>query len=195
MNDSIQALQGKIFQVKLKSSMSSTDYGWCLASMPEEVALASIEYEAGKPGSEVTQVFNFIALKQIEDKKTAQIVFKLLRLFEPKKETKEKIDIDVSDKTFKRSKKKKDEITIDVSIIPDKLESLARLDSLNEKYINIKLGFNPIDISKEAAKYGFPDVTNRNESAPVEPTFVRNDVSIAKYGFFGVTDDRPKRKK
>lgn len=43
MSDLFTVLQGKIFTVELRSMLGSSNYGWCMTSMPEELILMGAE--------------------------------------------------------------------------------------------------------------------------------------------------------
>lgn len=95
MSESIKAYQGKEFTVSLQSMVGSTSYGWCLTSMPDEIALASICYEpTGAAGvvAPVNQIFTFFALGYSSDIKP--IEFQEICLFDPRK-TGRKISVKV----------------------------------------------------------------------------------------------------
>lgn len=62
MGESITAYQGKSFSVTLQSHLGSTNYGWCLISMPAEVILVGQSNDPVNGFSLVNQVFYFIAV-------------------------------------------------------------------------------------------------------------------------------------
>ncbi len=87
-NQAINVRRGEMFTVTLQSSIGSTNYGWCLTSMPAGVYLfAQCNEPAGKGISTVNQVFHFLAITPANG--IMKIDFKLLCLSDPDKVEKE----------------------------------------------------------------------------------------------------------
>lgn len=77
-NSAIIGQVGHSFDVMLESMVFSTNYGWCLKSMPDGVELISTNSMPIRPGiAPVRQIFTFAALKPI---KKAELAFDLLCL-------------------------------------------------------------------------------------------------------------------
>ncbi len=63
MSNKLVVLQGKSFYVELQSMLGSTNYGWCLKSMPEELLLTGTQNTHTRPGiSPMMQRFYFSAV-------------------------------------------------------------------------------------------------------------------------------------
>lgn len=92
----IRAYQGQMFKVTLESQLGSTNYGWCLESLPEGVVLVSQE-DLPIPGRfcGVHQVFYFIPISG--DKMEVELNFVLLCLSDPLRqyESSKKVKINV----------------------------------------------------------------------------------------------------
>ncbi|SFR96332.1 hypothetical protein [Anaeromicropila populeti] len=81
MSEQIQANVGKHFVVTLQSMVSSSNYGWCLSSLPKGVVLADKYDIATKPGiAPIDQIFVFLAKEAGEN---LEIIFELLNLSNP----------------------------------------------------------------------------------------------------------------
>lgn len=78
----IRAYQGRMFKVTLESQLSSTNYGWCLESLPQGVVLVYQE-NIPIPGSfcGMHQVFCFMPISG--DKMEVELNFVLLCLHDP----------------------------------------------------------------------------------------------------------------
>lgn len=59
MEQNIVALQGKVFTVDIQSMIGSTNYGWCLTSLPTEIILLGTDNIASNGVGPVTQRFYF----------------------------------------------------------------------------------------------------------------------------------------
>ncbi len=83
----INVNRGEIFSVTLQSMIGSTNYGWCMTSMPKGISLFAQCNEPASSGiGPVNQIFHFLAIIPAKDMK---IEFKLLCLSEPDKVEKE----------------------------------------------------------------------------------------------------------
>lgn len=72
MEESISAYEGKSFNVTLQSYLGSTNYGWCLISLPKGIILAGQAnepaFQDGTRNALVNQIFYFIATEATQEK-------------------------------------------------------------------------------------------------------------------------------
>ena len=81
MENSIKAYQGKSFCVTLQSMIGSTNYGWCLTSLPSCFVLAGQVNNPTAPGiAPVNQVFYFLTVGEPEVGQSANLCFGLYNL-------------------------------------------------------------------------------------------------------------------
>ena len=76
MNKEFVALEGKVFTVELQSQKGSTNYGWCVASLPKEIILMDTEnvFVGGRAGGTMLQRFYFGAVSSEEINVTIDFV-------------------------------------------------------------------------------------------------------------------------
>jgi hypothetical protein len=87
-DQAINVNRGEMFSVTLQSMIGSTNYGWCMTSMPKGVYLFAQCNEPTSGGiGPVNQVFHFLAITPANGK--MEIEFKLLCLSDPDKVEKE----------------------------------------------------------------------------------------------------------
>ena len=174
---SIIAYQGKIFTVTLQSMLGSTNYGWCLASLPEGILLVDKLDTPTRPGiAPVNQTFYF-GVASIGEEKDVILSFK---------------EICLSD--FSKIGKL---LNVDVKLLPDNnepndsssfvkysenaaiynsqmpygfvLNSAADSDVCTSAYPYVKYGYPCSDNSSSVLKYGYPCSDN--------------SIGILKYGY------------
>ncbi len=135
MNNNYTVLEGKSFTVDLMSNVASTNYGWCLTSMPKEIILIgtdTIPVEPMMAGGKSIQRFYFGAKSSENTQVTLQ--FELLNMGE--------------------LSKAKDTYTLEVQIVPCNSDDYVKY-SENAEQAAIPYGYvynNPIP----AEKYGYP---------------------------------------
>lgn len=167
MEESITAYQGKCFCVNLESHLGSTNYGWCLLSMPAGVILAGQANEPIDGMSLVNQKFFFIPT-ETPDKQPMEIEFGLCCLTQ------------VSSKLnpFKYEEK----VIVHVNIVPSNelegrqfvryTENEAHYSSNNSDLLSaLKYGYPPL------LKYGYPPVLKYGYPCQ------ENECVGEKYGF------------
>lgn len=90
MNNEIVVLQGKTFFIELQSMLGSTNYGWCVKSIPEEVILIGMESIPVKAGvAPVIQRIYFGAVSAGEEGSSVEINFGLNNLSNLSQESKQ----------------------------------------------------------------------------------------------------------
>lgn len=141
MENSIKAYQGRSFSVTLQSMIGSTNYGWCLTSLPSCFVLkGQVNQPTVKGIGPVNQVFYFMTVGVPESGNTATLSFGMFNLSHVSY-------------PFKAEKT----VDIQVDIIPcDADESIAS-DSPFVKYSENSAFYS--DSSQEmlaALKYGYP---------------------------------------
>ncbi len=136
MNNNYMVLEGKSFTVDLMSNVGSTNYGWCLTSMPKEIILIgtdTIPVEPIMAGGKSIQRFYFGAKSSENTQVTLQ--FELLSMSELSKVG--------------------DTYTLEVQIVPCNSDDYVKY-SENAEQAAIPYGYvydnNPIP----AEKYGYP---------------------------------------
>lgn len=136
MNNNYTVLEGKSFTVDLMSNVGSTNYGWCLTSMPKEIILFgtdTIPVEPIMAGGKSIQRFYFGAKSSENTQVTLQ--FELLCMSELSK----------AEGTY----------TLEVQIVPCNSDDYVKY-SENAEQAAIPYGYvydnNPI----QAEKYGYP---------------------------------------
>lgn len=136
MNNNYTVLEGKSFTVDLMSNVGSTNYGWCLTSMPKEIILLgtdTIPVEPIMAGGRSIQRFYFGAKSSEKTQVTLQ--FELLSMSELSKVG--------------------DTYTLEVQIVPCNSDDYVKY-SENAEQAAIPYGYvydnNPIP----AEKYGYP---------------------------------------
>jgi hypothetical protein len=141
MSNFIQALQGQSFQIRLNVA-GGTGYDWCLTSMPEEAAMLSIGRDiAGILGGVCIKTFTFLALKDTQGSKEGQveIVFKLVKLIDAKKEVAE-------------------EVVFKLSIVPYNSSTLSGFVKYSENTATFDVAppYGYVDAGDCVIKYGYP---------------------------------------
>jgi hypothetical protein len=136
----IVAFQGKSFKVSLQSMLGSTNYGWCLASMPQGVVFAGLEIVPTTQGiGPVNQVFYFGTV-DVPENPDVILLFKLLCLSD-------------------YSKPASDEIEINVQLLPynkDNADSNSFVQySENSAVYNSQMPYGFV-LSNPVLKYGYP---------------------------------------
>lgn len=174
---SVKSTLAKVFTVTLESQVASTNYGWCLESLPEGIVLAG-QSNVAVNRSRVNQVFYFIPISVQKD---VEIRFVLLCLHAPlKKEGKKEVVIRVSVNDY--NEKAAGEQFVKYS------ENAAFYSECDDSYTlfagscactNVKYGF-PVAtdygfLQNPAVKYGFPADICVAYGFPVNPCM--------KYGF------------
>ncbi|WP_321480247.1 hypothetical protein [uncultured Bacteroides sp.] len=142
MKESITAYQGKSFHVTLQSYLGSTNYGWCLLSLPKGIILAG---QANEPVSDngrmsvmTNQMFFFIPTESSQ--KQVEIDFGLCRLNQEASEL----------NPFKYEEK----VTVMVSVVPANTVEGSKF----VKYTDNAATYSPAtghDLMA-ALKYGYP---------------------------------------
>ena len=198
MEESITAYQGKSFSVTLQSYLGSTNYGWCLISMPAEVILAGQSNESANGLSLVNQVFYFIAV-DVPKKQPVELEFGLCCLTQQvselnpfKYEERVKIAVNIvpsndDDATNGRSFVKYSENAATYS--PN--NNLDLVAALKYGYPTLKYGYPTIMYGYPTLKYGYPpsqdDCSAEKYGYPVGDKYgypcSQNDCSSEKYGY------------
>lgn len=158
MNNNYTVLEGKSFTVDLMSNVGSTNYGWCLTSMPKEIILFgtdTIPVEPIMAGGKSIQRFYFGAKSSENTQVTLQ--FELLNM--------------------RKLNKAEDTYTLEVQIVPCNSDDYVKY-SENAEQAAIPYGYvydnNPIQAMAAPLKYGYPCAP---QTAPdVYPLYV-------KYGY------------
>lgn len=96
MGNSIKAYQGKSFSVTLQSMIGSTNYGWCLMSLPACVVLAGQSNDPVAPGiAPVNQVFYFLVSGAPSKEDRVELDFGLFCLSNAKSGPEESVTVTV----------------------------------------------------------------------------------------------------
>lgn len=136
MNNKYTALEGKVFTVDLMSNMASTNYGWCLTSMPDEIMLVGTDCIPVEPlmsGGRTIQRFHF-GVKSSENLNVS-LQFEIRCLHELSKVT--------------------DTYTLDVQIVPCNSNEYAQY-SENAEQAAIPYGYVCDNNLIPSLKYGYP---------------------------------------
>ena len=169
----IVAYQGKAFSVTLQSMIGSTNYGWCLTTMPEGVVLAGVENVPTTQGiGPVNQVFYFGA-KDVPENPNVVLEFQLLCLSD-----------------FSKSS---DQVQINVQLVPYNNENMDSNSfvqySENTAIYNAQIPYGFV-LNKTAAKsdnaygdapllkYGYP-----SETPVLKYGYPCGDTTALKYGY------------
>lgn len=165
MEESITAYQGKFFSVTLQSQLGSTNYGWCLTSMPAEVILAGQindpvnNLPEGYVGGLVNQMFYFIAVAAPK-KQPVELEFGLCCLTQSPSEV----------TPFKYE----EQIKVAVTIVPSNDLSERKFVRYSENAALYSPGSNP-DLA--SLLYGYPPVLKYGYPCST------NDCATLKYGY------------
>lgn len=159
---SIVAYQGKTFQVTLQSMLGSTNYGWCLASLPEGIVLSGTQNVPTSQGiGPVNQIFYF-GVVDVSENPNVVLVFKLLCL---------------SDYT-----NSVDEVEVNVQLVPYNKENMNSNSfvqySENSAVYNAQMPYGFVLNSPEV-KYGYPC----GDTPVLKYGYPCGDNTILKYGF------------
>ena len=140
MNNNYTVLEGKSFTVDLMSNVGSTNYSWCLTSMPKEIILLgtdTIPVEPVMAGGKSIQRFYFGAKSSENTQVTLQ--FELLNI--------------------SKLNKAEDTYTLEVQIVPCNSDDYVKY-SENAEQAAIPYGYvydnNPIQAMAAPLKYGYP---------------------------------------
>lgn len=175
MNESITAYQGKSFCVNLESHLGSTNYGWCLISMPKGIILAGQANDPVDGLSLVTQKFFFIAV-EAPKKQPVEIEFGLCCLTQVASEL----------SPFKYEER----VVVHVQVVPSNGVEGRRFVKYNENEAHyaghnadllaaLKYGYPPL------LKYGYPCVENEcvTEKYGFPPIVKYGYPPLVKYGY------------
>lgn len=159
----IIAYQGKTFSVTLQSMLGSTNYGWCLSTMPEGVVLAGLENVPTTQGiGPVNQIFYFGVVDVPEDPNVV-LDFKLLCLSDFSKQG--------------------DEVQVNVQLVPYNKENMDSNSfiqySENSAVYNAQIPYGFV-LNNTALKYGYPCGDN---TAAVKYGYPCDDNITVKYGY------------
>lgn len=160
MEESITAYQGKNFSVTLQSHLGSTNYGWCLISMPAEIILVGQSNESTNGLSLVNQVFYFIAVSASKEK-SVELEFGLCCLTQ------------VSSKLnpFKFVER----VKVMVNLVPSNDQDSRKFVKYSENAATYS-PTNNIDLMA-ALKYGYPPALKYGYPCD------QNDMALMKYGY------------
>lgn len=140
MNQNIVVLQGKRFVVELPSMYGSTEYGWCLSSMPKELILLGTEHinASSEPViGPVKQIFYFGAVSAAEKVGLEFVLTSAMRLSDVR-----------------------DSYSAEVHIIPDQAKEFVPYS----ENANVKYGYacGAEEVSKASMPYGMIYNENAN---------------------------------
>jgi hypothetical protein len=201
----IVAYQGKSFKVTLQSMIGSTNYGWCLMSMPAGIVLAGQVNEPTAQGiAPVNQVFYFIAVDVPAKGNEVDLKFGMYCLsqvaypFKPKKAVTIKVkvipcnaDNGAEDKFVKYSEGhayyENDDLVANLKYgYPCSLESQANLKygypCTPEGQANFKYGYPCTAEGQANFKYGYPCTTDSQANLKY------GYPCLLKYGFPNCTE-------
>lgn len=152
MENSIRAFQGQSFSVTLQSMIGSTNYGWCLASLPSCFVLTGqVNNPVGRGIGPVNQVFYFLTVGVPESGLTATLKFGMFNLSQVSY-------------PFKAEKT----VDIQVDITPCNADDASASDSGFVKYSeNAAFYGEPSNEMLAALAYGFPVVKYGYPGYPV----------------------------
>ena len=174
MNYDFTVLQGKAFDVELPSRLGSTNYGWCVTSLPKEIVLAGMEQVSyGDPMTTPTlQIFHFgvVSCEEVDVK----INFSMFCFTDFTKEVKK--------------------VCAKIHIVPSDSDEFVKYEQ--EDLAAIPYGFVNTNIS--AMKYGYPrsaQIASSNcgsqfsKDASLYGMTCNNQDALMKYGYpCGVQD-------
>lgn len=166
MEESITAYQGKFFSVTLQSQLGSTNYGWCLTSMPKEVILVGQINEPannlpqGYVGGLVNQMFYFIAITAPK-KQPIELEFGLCCLTQSPSEV----------TPFKYE----EQVKVAVTVVPSNELSEHKFVKYSENAAVYSPESNP-DLA--SLLYGYPPILKYGY-----PCSSANDCATLKYGY------------
>lgn len=188
MENSIKAYQGKSFSVTLQSMIGSTNYGWCLMSLPACVVLAGQSNDPVAPGiAPVNQVFYFLVSGTPSKEDKVELDFGLFCLSNAKSGPEESVTVTVEileeEEAVESSFVKYSENT--AFYAPDQVQQDLQANLMygypcsGDECASLKYGYPSIP----AYKYGYP--CSNNECASLKYGYPSCDTECAnlKYGY------------
>lgn len=188
MGNSIKAYQGKSFSVTLQSMIGSTNYGWCLMSLPSCVVLAGQSNEPVAPGiAPVNQKFYFLVSGAPSKGDKVELNFGLFCLSNAKSGPEESVTVTVEivlldeKEAAESSFVKYSENT--AFYVPDQLQQNLQANLMygypcyGNECASFKYGYPCSDNECASLKYGYPscdtECTNLKYGYPL----------VVKYGY------------
>lgn len=202
MEKLIKAYQGKSFSVTLRSMIGSTNYGWCLTTLPSCFVLAGQVNTPTAPGvAPVDQIFYFLTVGEPEEGERANLCFGLYNLshiaypFAPEEMVEIAVQVvpcnedETSSPFVKYSENAAFYNGMDSNLCANLMYGYPCAASTNLKYGYpdcetepvLKYGY-PCSESMANLKYGYPCMANANYKYGYPGCF-KDEKIIVKYGY------------